>query len=317
MTGGEIIEVRQAVKRFGELCAVDGIDLAVNRGEIFGLIGHNGAGKSTLFKMMLGLLPLTSGDIHIDGHPPAGEAFRRVRRSVGYLPENVVFYDNLTGLETLWLFADLKRVRKDECMPMLEKVGLGDAARRRVRGYSKGMRQRLGFAQAMLGTPKIMFLDEPTTGLDPEGIREFYRILGDMGREGMTVILSSHILAEVQERVDRLAIIKAGRVRALGTMEALRMQANLPLRFRIAVTAGGTGAVWQILRREGVTDVGVAGDGVISAPCSRWQKMDVLRALASLGGRVADIQIMEPTLEEIFLGYENESGEGPGRRLPV
>src|SRR5574340_875785 len=170
----DMMEVSRRVKRYGEVQAVDGVDLRVEAGQVFGLIGHNGAGKSTLFKMMLGLLPASAGDIRIDGQSVTGPGFRAVRRRLGYLPENVVFYDNLSGLETLAFFARLKGVNRAECGPLLERVGLSAAADRRVKGYSKGMRQRLGFAQSLLGKPRLLFLDEPTTGLDPEGIREFY-----------------------------------------------------------------------------------------------------------------------------------------------
>ena len=166
-----VIEASRVTKVYGAIRAVDGVDLAVRAGETFGLIGHNGAGKTTLFKMMLGLIPATSGEIRIDGRPVRGEAFRQVRRRVGYLPENVVLYDNLTGLETLYFFAALKNVPRAECAPLLERVGLSRASSQRVREYSKGMRQRLGFAQALLGDPALLFLDEPTNGLEPEGMR--------------------------------------------------------------------------------------------------------------------------------------------------
>ena len=190
------IEIQGTVKHFGPTRAVDGVDLTVRTGELFGLIGHNGAGKTTLFKMMLGLLPPTRGDIRIDGQPVCGDAFREVRRRIGYLPESLALYDNLSGLEIMQFFARLKNADLASCLPLLEKVGLADAARRRVRGYSKGMRQRLGFAQALLGSPRLLFLDEPTNGLDPQGIREFYQLLRELREQGVTALLSSHILAK-------------------------------------------------------------------------------------------------------------------------
>jgi Cu-processing system ATP-binding protein len=298
-----IIEARQVVKDFGEVRAVDGIDLCVESGELFGLIGHNGAGKSTLFKMMLGLLPATSGEIFINGEAVRGEAFRRVRRSIGYLPENVVFYDNLSGLETLGFFADLKGVDKASCPALLDKVGLTHAGGRRVRGYSKGMRQRLGLAQALLGRPALLFLDEPTTGLDPEAIREFYRILRELKNEGVTMILTSHILAEIQERVDRLAIVKTGRIQALGTVQALREQMDLPLQFRIRLRHHEAVEVLrQSLAHLPVEELKTEGDAV-SVQCHRQAKMPVLQILASLNGEVADIHVQEPSLEDVFLGY--------------
>lgn len=297
-----VIEVSAVAKRFGEIHAVDGVDLAVQEGEIFGLIGHNGAGKSTLFKMMLGLLPASAGEIRIHGQSIRGEAFRQVRRNIGYLPENVVFYDNLTGLETLNFFADLKSVDNNSCAGLLDKVGLSHAANRRVRGYSKGMRQRLGFAQALLGKPAILFLDEPTTGLDPEGIREFYQILREMRKRGVTVILTSHILAEIQERVDRLAIMKMGKIQALGTMQGLREKMELPLIIQICMQPGTLDDLKAALAPLRLGEV-VEADETVLLHCPRETKMEVLSILAGLDGKVADLHVREPSLEDVFLGY--------------
>lgn len=309
MKENAIIEMRQVTRRFGAILAVDGVDLSVHRGEMFGLIGHNGAGKSTLFKMMLGLEPPTSGEILIDGQRPRGEAFRQVRRALGYLPENVAFYDNLTGLETLCFFADLKRVDRTTCPDLLAKVGLGDAARRLVRGYSKGMRQRLGFAQALLGQPKLLFLDEPTNGLDPEGIRDFYRILGELRTQGVTVILTSHILAEIQERVERLAIMKMGKICATGTLQSLREQMSLPLRFRIDRFDGDADVLGRLLRQTAETVVYESGRGTLVVECPRIHKMAVLRVLSATTG-IVDIRIEEASLEDVFMGYGKERGNG-------
>lgn len=296
------IEVRGAVKRYGPIEAVNGVDLTIQTGEVFGLIGHNGAGKSTLFKLMLGLLPATAGDIHIDGAPVRGERFRQVRRQLGYLPENIVLYDNLSGLETLEFFASLKGVAKGDCASVLERVGLADAAGRRVKGYSKGMRQRLGFAQALLGNPRWLFLDEPTNGLDPEGIRAFYRILREQRDQGATVILTSHILSEIQERVDRIAIMKTGRIQALGTVASLREEMDLPLWFELRLVEAEPDAVRSAL--AGLHEAVIEAQGHrVSVHCPRRMKMAVIEALAALDGRIADLYIREPSLEDVFLGY--------------
>ncbi|HEY9397864.1 MAG TPA: ABC transporter ATP-binding protein [Burkholderiales bacterium] len=298
------IEVHGAVKRYGAIEAVNGVDLVIETGEVFGLIGHNGAGKSTLFKLMLGLIPATAGDIHIGGSPVRGERFRQVRRHLGYLPENVVLYDNLNGLETLEFFASLKDVPQSACAPMLERVGLAHAGDRRVKAYSKGMRQRLGFAQALLGDPKLLFLDEPTNGLDPEGIRDFYGILREQQAQGVTIILTSHILSEIQERVDRLAIMKTGRIQALGTVASLREEMNLPLWFELRVAPEAQDAVRSALAHLdiGTTNTDTDGDR-ITVHCPRAAKMAVLEALSGFGGRIADLNIREPSLEDVFLGY--------------
>ena len=297
-----IVEARGVTKDFGSIQAVKGVDLSIAPGELFGLIGHNGAGKSTLFKMMLGLIPLTSGQIHLDGEPITGPRFRETRRKIGYLPENVVLYDNLTGLETLYFFADLKAVPRRECTALLDKVGLTEAAGRRVREYSKGMRQRLGFAQALLGTPRLLFLDEPTTGLDPGAIRDFYRILRELKGEGVTMVLTSHILAEIQERVDRLAIMEGGQIRATGTVQALREAMNLPLTLEIA---GGAGLREQVSRAlEGLAIDSIEESGnMLHIRLSRDAKMPALTRLATLGDTLRDLHVCEPSLEDVFFGY--------------
>lgn len=299
-----VIVARGVHKHYGPIHAVDGIDLDICAGELFGLIGHNGAGKSTLFKMMLGLIPATAGEIRIDGAQVSGGNFRAVRRTIGYLPENVVLYDNLTGLETLQFFARLKGASAAECGPALERVGLAQAAKRRVREYSKGMRQRLGFAQALLGKPRILFLDEPTTGLDPEAIRSFYAVLRQLRSEGVTMVITSHILAEIQERVDRLAIMTSGKIQASGTVQALREQMDLPLWFTVRAAPEDFEAVRAAL---GHLPVGAieAHDDHVTVQCQREVKMAVIEALSTLNGRVRDLTVREPSLEDVFFGFSD------------
>lgn len=296
-----VIEVSDVYRYYGEVLAVDGVTLTVHKGETLGLIGHNGAGKSTLFKMLLGLIRPSSGEIHINGTPVHGGAFRELRRLIGYLPENVVFYDNLTGLETLQFFAALKGCDKGKCLPLLEKVGLAHAATRRVDGYSKGMRQRLGFAQALLGKPRILFLDEPTTGLDPEGIREFYLILKELNEQSVTVVITSHILSEIQERVQRLAVMKSGKLHALGTVQELREAVDLPLVIRVRLQGAPELLVSNLQGIAIEMPLMDGHDAVIR--CHRSQKMDILRRLTMLGDAISDVIVREPSLEDVFLGY--------------
>ena len=300
------IQVTEVTKRFGDVQALDGISLSVARGEMFGLIGHNGAGKSTLFKLMLGLIPVTSGAIRVHDTLTGDSDFRRVRRRIGYLPESFVTYDNLTGLEVLRLFADLKQVPRRECEPLLERVGLGDAAGRRVRGYSKGMRQRLGFAQVLLGNPDLIFLDEPTNGLDAEGIHDFYRILRDVQSNGATVVITSHILAEIQERVDRLVILNSGRVAAQGTLSELRAQMVLPSVIEVSLHPGyGHEVHGALAHAEGVEMR--MGEDIARISCPPSEKMAILQILATLAHAVRDISIHEPSLEDLFLGYGGQN----------
>lgn len=299
------IEVRGAHKHYGALHVVDGIDLRVERGEIFGLIGHNGAGKSTLFKMILGLVPSTAGEIRVGGATVQGRDFRAARRHLGYLPENVVLYDNLNGLETLRFFARLKGAPLAQCPALLERVGLGHAGDRAVREYSKGMRQRLGFAQALLGNPQVLLLDEPTNGLDPQAIRDFYATLRELQAGGVTIVITSHILAELQERVDRLAILAAGKLQALGSVQALREQAQMPLRIHAALADADRGAAKQSLAAVPGITVAPTPEG-LHVDCPRGSKMAVLGALATLGAGLLDVSIQEPSLEDVYFDLRKD-----------
>ncbi len=190
------------------------------------------------------------------------------------------------------------------CPPLLEKGRLADAARRRVRGYSKGMRQRLGFAQALLGSPRLLFLDEPTNGLDPQGIREFYQILRELREQGVTAILTSHILAEIQLRVDRLALMRTGKIQALGTVHSLREELNLPLDFQLTLQPGAEEALRQALANQPAASVQFNGT-MVHVRCPRERKMIMLNALAALDSVVLDLHIKEPSLEDVFLGYSD------------
>ncbi|RMA60971.1 Cu-processing system ATP-binding protein [Acidovorax sp. 100] len=299
------IEVRGAHKHYGALHAVDGIDLRIARGEIFGLIGHNGAGKSTLFKMILGLTPATSGEIRVGGATVQGRDFRAARRHLGYLPENVVLYDNLSGLETLRFFAKLKGAPLAQCPELMDRVGLAHAGNRAVRDYSKGMRQRLGFAQALLGEPQVLLLDEPTNGLDPQAIRDFYATLRGLQARGVTIVITSHILAELQERVDRLAILAAGKLQALGSVQALREQTHMPLAIALTLAATDQAAgVLALAALPGITTT--ATPNGLHVECPRSAKMAVLAAVAPLGARLLDVNIHEPSLEDVYFGLRGD-----------
>jgi Cu-processing system ATP-binding protein len=298
---GKAIEVAAVSQSYGALRALDEVSFGVGRGEMFGLIGHNGAGKSTLFKLMLGLVRPSAGQIRVQGVPIDGPDFRRVRRRIGYLPESFVTYDNLSGLEVLQLFADLKKVARAECGALLERVGLGDAGGRRVGGYSKGMRQRLGFAQVLLGSPDLIFLDEPTNGLDPHGIHDFYSILRQVQGEGATIIITSHILAEIQERVDRLLVLQNGRIAAQGTLAELRARNTLPSVLEVTLAAGQEALVRRALAGLPGLEISARGD-LLRIACPPQQKVAVLALLFAQPHAPRDIALHEPSLEDLFLG---------------
>ena len=290
----------------------DDVTLDVRPGEVFGLIGHNGAGKSTLFKIMLGLLAPTSGSIHIAGEPVGQASALQVRRRIGYLPENVALWDNLSGLETLKFFARLKGLDTAGCAALLTKVGLEHAGDRPVRAYSKGMRQRLGFAQALQGNPQVLFLDEPTTGLDPRAIHFFWDTLAELRDRGLTIVLTSHILAELQNRVDRVAVMANGRIQALGSLTELRAGFDLPLHMQIQLKPGTDAAAmlrWlQALPDELATlpvrEHRATGSVVIDVP--HRHKMRLLQHLLSAQEYVADIQVQEPSLEDMFFASPDD-----------
>lgn len=305
------ISIRGVSKHYGALHAVDEVDLDIPTGEIFGLIGHNGAGKSTLFKMMLGLIPLTAGEILIGGTSVRGRGFRGVRRQLGYLPENVVLYDNLNGLETLQFFARLKGAPLSQCVDTLERVGLAHAIKRPVREYSKGMRQRLGFAQALLGTPRVLFLDEPTNGLDPLAIRDFYITLRGLKANGVTIVITSHILAELQERVDRLAVITSGRIQAVGSVQALREQTHMLLTFEVDLAGSDLDFAQQQLQSVPDLHAEVVPNG-LRLQCPRAHKLTTLSVLVALGSRVQDIRVSESSLEDVFFGLSHQDNAPAG-----
>jgi Cu-processing system ATP-binding protein len=196
------IHLEGVAKHYGALAAVRNITLQLGEGQTVALVGHNGAGKTTLFKLMLGLTRSSAGTIRVLGADPLSPDGQRARLEIGYLPENVVFSSTLTGLETLQFYATLKRRSRSECVALLERVGLAHAARKRVSTYSKGMRQRLGLAQAVIGAPRLLFLDEPTTGLDPLVRQSFYELVGELRGRGVTAILSSHALSELEIRCE-------------------------------------------------------------------------------------------------------------------
>ena len=304
-----VIEVSSLTRRYGEITAVDDISLSVAQGEMFGLIGPNGAGKSTLFKLMLGLIAPSSGEVRLHGVLIDGPEFRTVRRRIGYLPESFVTYDNLTGLEVLRLFADFKQVPRSSCAALLARVGLQEAAGRRVSAYSKGMRQRLGFAQVLLGKPDLIFLDEPTNGLDPQGIHDFYEILRQVQADGATVILTSHILAEIQERVDRLLILQNGRIAAQGTLAQLRTQRIMPSVIEVTLFPERQARVQNELAHIAGVQMTVSGS-LARISCSPAEKVAVLELLFAHNGTVQQIAIHEPSLEDLFLGYGGQHVDG-------
>ncbi|OZG71354.1 copper ABC transporter ATP-binding protein [Hahella sp. CCB-MM4] len=273
---------------------VNNLSLNLAKGEILGLFGHNGAGKTTTIKMILGILPVDSGDIQVLGYSPRHV---QVRRSVGYLPENVMFYPQLTGRETLNYFARLKQTDSHQVEQLLQQVGLSDAASRKVKTYSKGMRQRLGLAQALLGQPQLLLLDEPTVGLDPIATAELYALIEQLRQTGTSVILCSHVLPGVESLLDRAAIMSRGQLLATGTLSELRHHANLPVRIRIQGISSEDS--WFGRWREIVSIPHQISDRVAEITISPEHKMVILKALMA-HPHITDVDLRLPGLEDIY-----------------
>ncbi|MCR6630504.1 MAG: ABC transporter ATP-binding protein [Magnetospirillum sp.] len=297
------IAVDGVSKFYRDHAALTGVGFSLPAGACLALLGHNGAGKTTLMKLMLGLIRPTAGSVRVLGRDPAGAALD-FRRQLGFLPENVAFHDEMTGRETLRFFARLKGEGGAACDDLLERVGLAFAAHRRVKTYSKGMRQRLGLAQALLGRPRVLLLDEPTTGLDPVLRVEFFRIIAELTKSGSTVVLSSHILTELEARTELVAIMRQGRLAAWGSLEQLRRQAGLPIRIRLS-TPGGARAVAD---RLGGLALDHVNEHAVELSCALPDKMEVLRHIAGVGALVADMDIHLPSLDDLYVHFGHEEG---------
>ncbi len=223
-----VVETQGLTKRYGAQVAVNGLDLQIRKGEIFGFLGPNGAGKTTTFLMLLGLSEPTAGTARVCGFDPTREALQ-VKRVVGYLPENVGFYDEMTAFDNLRYVACLNGMRDgglaEKIDAVLQQVGLLPEARKRVGAYSRGMRQRLGIAEVLLKEPQVAFLDEPTIGLDPDGTQRMLEFIQALSREkGITVFFSSHQLEQVQRISDRVGIMLNGNLVAAGPIQELAQQ---------------------------------------------------------------------------------------------
>ncbi|MGL4613921.1 MAG: ABC transporter ATP-binding protein [Shewanella sp.] len=223
-----VIQVSELCKCYGRFHALTDIHFELFSGQMLALLGHNGAGKSTLLKLILGLITPTSGHIQVQGRR-VGQASARSGNSIGYLPENVSFYDNMTAAELLGYFAKLKGVAPAKVHQLLGEFGLGAAQDRRIGTFSKGMRQRLGLAQAILAEPKVLLLDEPTVGLDPLASDFLYQKMAELKAKGCGIMICTHELGLVQAQMDRALILGKGKMLASGQLTALREGAALPV----------------------------------------------------------------------------------------
>ncbi len=293
------VEFAGVTKRYGRTVVLDRICASLPQGEIIGLLGHNGAGKTTLIKLALGLVKASDGEVRVLGSAPLDAGAQRLRARIGYLPENVAFYGNFTGREVIGYFARLKRVPAREAATLLDRVGLVAAADRLVRTYSKGMRQRLGLAQALLGAPDLLFLDEPTTGLDPLGTQQFFEQVKELRAQGRTVVISSHLLAELEPHLDRALIMRQGRLVAQGTVADMHAAAGLPDTILCRFSDDGA-AIMEASWLAGLAaPPRRCANGTLEIEVPAVRKIEVMRRLVE-AGNLRDITVREATLARLY-----------------
>jgi ABC-2 type transport system ATP-binding protein len=296
-----VIEIDRLTKRYGDVTAVDGLSLSVEPGEVFGFLGPNGAGKSTTINAMLDFTTPSSGSVRVFGHD-AHEESVAVRRRSGLLLEGYGAYPRFTGYEHVE-HAIATKDADDDPLELLERVGLVEAADRRAGGYSKGMRQRMAIAVALVGRPDLLVLDEPSTGLDPNGARRLREVVTAEADRGATVFFSSHILEQVEAVADRIAILRGGELEAVGGVRELRERLGTGTTVELDVT-NTTDELHDRLRvLDGVSDV-TARNGTVAVACDgRGEtKRKVLNAAAD-AGVYRDFTVREASLDDVFSQY--------------
>ena len=297
-----VITAQGLTKRYGKAKAVDAISFAIRKGEVFGLLGPNGAGKTTTILMMLGLTEISSGQVSVLGFNPA-RAPLQVKRHVGYLPDSVGFYDQLTAVENLAYTAKLMGLnlaeRTERIADALARVRLTEVAHKRVATFSRGMRQRLGLAEIIVKRAEIAILDEPTSGLDPQATIEFLELIAELKRGGTTVLLSSHLLDQVQRICDRVALFKQGRIAMMGSVAELAVQV-LGAGFVVEVEAEGQGIARKLSTVPGVTRVETVAADRYRMTAERDVRPDAAAAVVAVGGALRRLSVDEPSLEAIY-----------------
>jgi len=305
-----VIQTQELTKRYGDFVAVDRLNLVVEPGEVFGLLGPNGSGKTTTILMLLGLTEPTSGTVRVMGLDPARQPLS-VKARVGYIPDQVGFYDDLTARENLIYIAKLNGIPRAEAYrridEALERMGLMEVADRPVGTYSRGMRQRLGVAEVLIKRPALIIMDEPTLGLDPEAAREFLHTIRDLKAQGITVLVASHLLHQVQAVCDRVGLFHRGRMVLEGTVEELARRV-LGGGYRVHVEATGPqAAILEALRRlPDATKAEMAGPERYMVEGRRDLRGEAARAVVEAGGSLRALQLEEPSLDDVYARYFQE-----------
>ncbi|WP_440010363.1 ABC transporter ATP-binding protein [Halomicrococcus sp. SG-WS-1] len=298
------IELDGVTKRFGNVVALRNVDLVVEDGEVFGFLGPNGAGKSTTIDVLLDYVRPTTGTARVFGHD-AQEETRTVHERVGVLPDAYRAYGHLTARQHVEFVAEARGVDADPA-ELLDRVGILGAADRRVEGFSKGMAQRLVLGMALVGDPDLLVLDEPTTGLDPNGALAMREIIRAEQARGTTVFFSSHILEQVEAVCDRVGILQGGELVAVDSIDGLRETAGADATLSVTVARVPENAVDAVRSVEGVARVAVEGTTVTVA-CADAAKKPALDALERAGATVRDFDTEEASLEELFATYTAEA----------
>ena len=313
MSADAVIEAKDLTKIYGSTPAVDHISFDVGRGEIFGLLGPNGAGKTTTILMMLGLTEISEGEVRLLGFNPMREPLS-VKRRVGYLPDTVGFYDNLAAADNLRYTARLigfrSLEREKRIAVALERVGLAEFADKKVGTFSRGMRQRLGLAEILMKGAQIAILDEPTSGLDPHATSELLGIIRGFKTEGVSVLLSSHLLERVQSVCDRVALFSSGRIALMGSVADLGRQV-LGGGYVVDIEADGAGLAERLALIPGVSGVEKSGIGKLRLHADRDVRPEAAAEVIAMQGRLKFLGVQEPSLEAIYTRYfEARAEEG-------
>jgi ABC-2 type transport system ATP-binding protein len=307
-----VIEARGLRKRYGRAVAVDGVDLAVGKGEVFGLLGPNGSGKTTTILMLLGLTEPSGGEVRVLGYDPLRQPLA-VKRRVGYLPDSVGFYDHLSATENLAYTARLAGIPAAEAgkriAGALERVGLAASADRRTATFSHGMRQRLGLAEVLVKQPSVAILDEPTNGLDPQATHELLDLIGELRRDGMTILLSSHLLGLVETICDRVALFSSGKVGLSGRVDDLAREV-LGGSYVVEVEAENIDLPSALSGVAGIAAVASLGGQNFRVDADRDLRPDIARLVVGRGGALRNMAIRRAGLDEVYVRYFQRAEAG-------
>ncbi len=304
------IETQDLTKRYDGVTVVDRLNLRIRENEVFGLLGPNGAGKTTSILMMLGLTEPTSGMARVCGFNPTREPLK-VKSVVGYLPEKVGFYDNLTSRENLRFIAELNNISEAEANrridELLETVGLAKEKDKTVGKFSRGMKQRLGIADVLIKKPKVVFLDEPTAGLDPEGINQLLDLIANLPNEGATVVLCSHQLYQVQKVCHSVGILSKGKVVIEGSIDRLGREALSGGRYIIEVeTAQSSPELVDIVRKIKGVIKAEAKDNLLRVTTQSDLRVEISKAVVQNNIPLVQIKMQEFSLDDIYMKYFHE-----------